>query len=86
MREHPYDPLSVEQPHRSIVEQLATAFPNCAIWERHENYDRWLSVGLIDKASGNSLTVPLIYAGIRRTWKFHEVEIEAFRRRLMQLE
>lgn len=82
MHECLYDPFLVEQPYRAIMEQLATAFPNCDIWQRYENFGRWLSVGLVDRVSGNSLTVPLIGAGARRTWKFHDVELGVLRSRL----
>lgn len=85
MHERPFDPLSVEQPYRSIVGQLSATFSECAVRLRYENFGDWLSIALVDKASGNSLTIPLVYAGGRRTWKFHEVELDAFRRRLKQL-
>ena len=80
MREHPYDPNTIEQPYRSLFDQLANEFTGYEVWQRYENFDRWLSAALVEATTGKALTVPVIHANVRRTWLFHPSEIEIMRR------
>lgn len=85
MTEHPFDPASVEQPYRARFEQLVAEFPDCEVWQLHENFGRWLSASLVDRATGVSLSIPVYGQGADRTWAYHDSEIESFRRRLREL-
>ena len=86
VHERPYDPASIEEPFRSIFNQLETNFPDCEIWQRHENFGRWLSVGLVAKATGQVVTFPIIGANSRRSWLLHASELALIRERLIAQE
>jgi hypothetical protein len=82
MHEHRYDPSTIKQPYRSLFEQLALAFPDHDLWQRHENFGRWLSAGVVENGSGAMITIRIIHANTRRTWPFHKSDLDLFRRSL----
>ena len=85
MTEHPYNSETLEQPYRSLFEQLVAEFPEYEVWQRHENFGRWLSAALVNKTSGQSLSVPIVHAGTRRTWPYHRSELEMMREMLLSI-
>lgn len=82
MTEQPYTSGSISEPYRALFEQLVAAFPQFEIWERHENYRRWLSVGVVNRQKGSSVTVPIVRKGISRTELFRAEELDRIRSHL----
>ena len=82
MHEHLYDPATVEPPYRALFDQLANEFPSHEVWQLHENFGRWLSATLVERATGKALTIPIIRIKTGRTWLFHESEIQTMRANL----
>lgn len=82
MREQRYSPDNVPSAQQLMFNLLQTEFPDFIFWERWENYDRWLSAGIINPKTGGAVTVPLIRGSEQRTVPFTQAEINRIREHL----
>lgn len=67
MRDSLYTKGAVGFPYQKTFEQLIAAFPEYEVWERHENFDRWLSVGIVNRSTGVAAIAGLVGHHRRRT-------------------
>lgn len=67
MEDLPYDPQSILAAQRPIFEQLASSFPEYEVWQRHEDFHRWLSAGVVNRATRAAATVIVVRGGHART-------------------
>lgn len=82
MFDRPYDKASVPSRQRAIFEQLVSAFPEFEVWQRHQDYGRWLSAGVVNRSVGIAVTVPLIRGGRSRDDLLSSDELQAIREHL----
>ena len=76
------EPSEVSGSHRRIFEQLASAFPAYEVWERWQDYGRWLSAGVVNRDTAVAVTIPLVHAGRSRTAPITPGELETIRSHL----
>ena len=82
MEDFPYSPQSVAEPYRAIFEQLASCFPAYEVWQRHEDFHRWLSAGVVNRSTGVAVTVTLVRGGHARTQLITAEELARIRTHL----
>lgn len=62
-----YSQESIAVPYRPIFEQLLSTFPGYEVWQRHENFRRCLSAGVVNRSLGVAVTVEIVRGGRTRT-------------------
>ena len=67
MEDSPYNPQSVPERYRAVFEQLASSFPEYEVWQRHEDFHRWLSAGVVNRSTGVAVKVTLVRGDHART-------------------
>ena len=75
MTDLPYTEALVPSAHRPLFEQLRNELPEFELWVRLEDFGRWLSVGVINRATGVAVTIPVSRAGRVRTLPFQSDEL-----------
>jgi hypothetical protein len=66
MSDIPYTKGSISALYHETFDQLVAAFPEYEVWERHENFDRWLSVGVVNRSTGAAAVASLVGQHRRR--------------------
>ena len=60
MEDIPYSSQNIAAQHRPVFEQLVSFFPEFEVWQRHEDFHRWLSAGIVNRAVGAAVTVKIV--------------------------
>ena len=77
-----YKSKNVAEAHRAIFDQMELEFPEYEIWERHENFDRKLSAGIVNRMTGVAVTVAVILGDRPRTQPLTDAELARIRAHL----
>lgn len=75
-----YNQQSVPASHRPLFEQLAKSFPNYEIWQRSGNFNRSLSVGVVNRDTGAAAVIDVVNGSHARSHLLSEDEIERIRK------
>lgn len=67
MEDVPYSPQNIAALDRPIFEQLASSYPEYEVWQRHENFHRRLSAGVVNRATGVAITIAVVRGSQMRT-------------------
>ena len=84
MSDQRYKPENVPEAQRALFSQLQSEFPEYEIWERWQDYGRWLSAGVVSPTTGTAATIPLIRGSSTRELPLQQVEIDKIRGRLTE--
>ncbi len=66
VQERRYEPQGIPEDYRPVFEQLVSSFPDCEVWQRRENFGRWLMAAVVDRSTGIAVTVELVRDGRKR--------------------
>ena len=85
MRDIRYTKGVVDVSYHKTFEQLISAFPEYEVWVRYENFDRWLSVGVVNRSTGVAAIAGLLQHRRNRTELLNQDELARIRAHLQSL-